>query len=185
MSASKLQVLIDSTVAQFNEAKKDGVLTLSEVVKIAGSILKDIYALEGVSTEEKKAFVLMALKRGLDAAGSLQGLSHVDPALVAEVEKQSIHMAVTAVFGLGDAFPQAFAEIHTIVSYIRSFLSKYLPGCSQAAAVAAVLDPKDAALIAEAVKGPAAAAAAPAPAETLEVRSVETTPPSTAPAPQL
>jgi hypothetical protein len=177
MSACKLQLLIDSTVAQFNEAKKDGVLTVSEVVKIAGSILKDIYALHGVSMEEKKAFLLMALKRGLDAAGHLQGLSHVDPAVLAEVEKQSIDMAVTAVFGLGDAFPQAFAEIQSIVSYVRSFLSKYLPGCSQAAVVAAVLDPKDAALIAEAVKSLAHA-------ETLQVRTVETTPPSAAPAPQ-
>jgi len=179
MSASNLQSLLDSTVAQFNEVKKDGSLTLPEVVKIATTVFKGVYALENVSKHEKKAFVLMALERGISAAGPLQGLSHVDPAIVSEVEKQALHLAVSAVFGLEDAFPHAFAEVQGALSYIRRSLSKCLPACSQAAVTVSVLDPKDAALIAEAVKAAPAFAAPPAPL--LEVRSVETSQVSVAP----
>jgi hypothetical protein len=177
MSTSKLQVLLDSTVTQFRSIKQSGSVTLPEVVKIATTILKDIYFLESVSTEEKKAFMLMALQRGLDAAGPLQGLGLVDSAVV---EKHALHLAVTAVFGLVDTFPQAFAEAQTALSYVRSFLSKYLPVCSQAATAA--LEPKDTALIAEAL---ASLKAFSAPVTTLEVRTVETTPESVAPVAQV
>ena len=192
MSTSKLQALLDSTVAQFNELKNGGALTLPEVLKIATGVFKEIYKTKTLSTEEKKALVFLALQRGLKAAGPLQGLSHVDPGIVSEVEKQSLHMAVTAVFGLGDAFPQAFAEIQGFLSYIRCFLSKYLPACSEAATVVYGLDPKDGALIAEAVKALKAVTAAPAPAPAsapapppgLEVRTVETSPESVVPVAQ-
>jgi hypothetical protein len=178
MPGSKLELLLDSTVTQFKEVQKTGALTLPEVVKIATTVAKEIYTLETLTTEEKKAVVLMALQRGLDSVGPLQGLSHVDPALASEVEKHVLHIAVTAIFGLGDVFPQAFAGAQNALSYIRSSLSKYLPFCSQAA-VASALDPKDTALIAEAVK---AFGSVSAPA--LEVRTVETTPQSVAPVPQ-
>lgn len=194
MSTSKLQSLLDSTVTQFNELKKDGVLTLPEVLKVATGVFKEIYAFKDLSTDEKKGLVFLALQRGLKAAGHLHGLSHVDPGIVAEVEKQSLHMAVSAVFGLGDAFPQAFAEVQGFLSYIRCYLSKYLPACSEAAAVVSVLDPTDGALIAEAVKAlksvtaPAAAAADPVAhadlAPALEVRTVETSPESVVPVAQ-
>lgn len=171
-----LQALLDSTVVECKAIKAAGAVTLPEVVKVATGILKQIYMLKTITTEEKKAFVLMALQRGLDAAGPLQFLSHVDPAIVSEVEKQSLKMVVMAVFGVGEAFPQVFAELEYGLSYIRSFLSKYLPACSQAAATAAVLDPKDAVLIADAMKalGPQA----------LEVRTVEPTPQTVAQEPQ-
>ena len=201
MSTSKLQVLLDSTVAQFNDLKNGGSITLPEVLKIATGVFKEICTIKALSTDEKKGLVFLALQRGLKAAGPLQGLSHVDPGIVSEVEKQSLHVAVMAVFALGDAFPQAFAELQGFLSYIRCFLSKYLPACSEAAAAVSVLDPADGALIAEAVKAlkavtappasdpvadpapaPAAAApAAPAPAASppaLVVRTVETSPES-------
>jgi len=92
---------------------------------------------------------------------------------------------VSAVFGLEDAFPHVFAEVQGALSYIRQSLSKCLPACSQAAATVSVLDPKDAALIKEAVE--AVKALVPVPAPLLEVRSVETSQvseaPSSSPAP--
>jgi hypothetical protein len=101
------------------------------------------------------------------------------------VEKQLLHIVVNAVFGLADAFPQIFAQMKGIVSSVRRFLSKYIPACSEAAAIASALDPKDGALIAEAVAvlklltTPAAPASAPAP---LEIRTVESTQESVVPA---
>jgi hypothetical protein len=175
--SSVLQTLLDSTIAECAKAKQDGI-TVPEVIKIATTVFQGIYSLKVLSLAEKKAFVFLALERGLSAAGNLQGLSHVDPAIVAEVEKQALHMAMAAVFGLGDAFPQVFAEVESVLSYIRSFLSKCLPGCSGAAqAVAVALDPKDAQLIAEAVKSLNAAVAPAA----LAVRTVGTTQVSVAP----
>lgn len=195
MPTSKLQSILDSTITQFNHMKQDGVLTLPEVVKVAMGVVKDIHAVKGLSIDEQKGLVFLALQRGLAAAGSLQGLSHVDPGIVAEVEKQSLHMAVSAVFGLAEAFPQVFAEIQGLLSYIRCYLSRYLPACSEAAVAASVLDPTDGALIAEAVKAlkavtsPAGAAdpvahTAPLPVSALDVRTVETTQESAAPSPQ-
>jgi hypothetical protein len=176
MAPSKLKALLDSTVAHFTELKNDDSLTLGEVLKVATGLLKEIYTFKDLSTDEKKGLVFLALRRGLDAVGHLKGLSHVDPGILAEVEKQSLHMAVTAVFGLGEAFPQAFAEVQGFLSYVRRFLSKYLPACSEAAAVASVLDPADGELIAEAVKALKAVTAPPAASDpaALEVRTLET-----------
>jgi hypothetical protein len=172
-----LQALLDSTVVQCKAIKASGTLTLPELGKIATGLLKEIYALKTITIEEKKAFVLMALQRGLDAAGHLQFLSHVDPAIASEVEKESLKMVVGAVFGLGDAFPQAFAHMEYGLSYIRSFLSKYLPVCSQDTfPLPPRLGPKDTELIVEALK-----AAGP---QTLEVRTVEPTPQAAAQEPQ-
>ena len=166
---SVLQDTLDSTIAEFAKAKDSGI-TVHEVVKIATNVLQGIYSLKGVTLEEKKAFVFMALQRGLTAAHLK--LPPIDPTIVAEVEKQLLHVAVGAVFGLVDAFPDAFAGVETFLAYIKSSLSKCLPGYSGAAqAVAAVLGPKDAELIAEAVKSMNGTASAPAPA--LEIRSVE------------
>jgi hypothetical protein len=182
MGASKLELLLDSTVTQFKEVQKTGTLTLPQVLKIATTVAKDIYTLETLTTEEKKAVVLMALQRGLDSVGPLKILNHVDPALASEVEKHVLHVAVMAIFGLGDVFPHAFAGAQNALSYVRSYLSKYLPFCSQAAAVASTLDPKDTLLIAEAVKALKAFDSVSAPA--LEVRTVETNPQSVAPVSQ-
>jgi hypothetical protein len=185
-----LQALLDSTVAQCKQIKASGTLTLPELVKVATGILKEIYALKTITIEEKKAFLLMALQRGLDAAGPLQFVSHVDPAIVSEVEKQSLKMIVTAVFGIVDAFPQVFEGIESGLSYIRSFLSKYLPLCSQGPfPLPPRLGTDDSALIVEALKaaGPqpvAPAGSQPVAPATLEVRTVEPTPQAVAQEPQ-
>jgi hypothetical protein len=93
------------------------------------------------------------------------------------VEKQILHIVVNAVFGLADAFPQVFAQMKGIVSSVRRFLSKYIPACSEAAAIASALDPKDGALIAEAVAALKLLTTPP-----LEIRTVESTQESVVPA---
>lgn len=148
---SALQSILDSTLQSFKDVKKSGNVTQVDVLKIATNLLKSLYTMETLTTDEKKAFVFMSLQRGLNEVGRLQELSCVDPGIVSEVEKQILHIVVNAVFGLGDAFPQVFAEIKGIVSSVRRFLSKYIPACSEAAAVASSLDPKDGVLIVEAV----------------------------------
>ena len=183
MSTSPLQTLLDSTVAQFVALKAKGGAAVPDVIAIATSTFKVLYSLAALSANEKKAFIFMALQKGLAAAGPLQGLPHVDPAIVSAVETQTLHIAVNTVFAFAEAYPQVVAEIEGAISYIRSSLSKCLPGCSQAAAVVATLDPKDSALIEQAVAALKAltepVAADPAP---LAIRSVESTQESVAPA---
>lgn len=175
---SALQSILDSTIQSFKDVKKTGDVTQVEVLKIATNLLKSLYAIDNLTTDEKKAFVFMSLQRGLNEVGRIQGLSCVDPGIVSEVEKQILHIVVNAVFGLVDAFPQLFAEMKGIVSSVRRFLSKYIPACSEAAAVASALDPKDGALIAEAVAA-LKLLTTPAP---LEIPSVKSTQESVVPA---
>jgi hypothetical protein len=173
-----LQSILDSTLQSFKDVKKSGDVTQIEVLKIATNLLKSLYAMDALTTDEKKAFVFMSLQRGLNEVGRLQELSCVDPGIVSEVEKQILHIVVNAVFGLADAFPQVFAQMKGIVSSVRRFLSKYIPACSEAAAIASALDPKDGALIAEAVAA-LKLLTTPAP---LEIRTVESTQESVVPA---
>ena len=176
MSTSPLQAILDSTVAQFISLKAKGGATAPDVIAIATSTFKVVCTLAALSVDEKKAFIFMALQKGLAAAGPLQGLVHVDSAIVSAVETQTLHVAVNTVFAFAEAYPQVVAEIEGALSYVRSSLSKCLPGCSQAAAVVATLDPKDSALIEQAVAALKAVtttvAGDPAP---LAIRNVEST----------
>lgn len=179
MSTSPLQTLLDSIVAQCVALKgKDGV-TVPHIIIMATSAFKGLYSVSALSADEKKAFIFMALQKGVAAAGSLQGLVKLDPAL----ESQVLHMAVNTVFAFAEAYPQVVAGVDGVLSYIRSCLSKVLPGCSQVAAVAATLDPKDGALIEQAVAAlkalttpvPSEAALVPSEPAPLEIRNVEST----------
>jgi hypothetical protein len=165
MSATNLENLFDSIKKQLTTIHESGGLTTATLLKLATNLVKDVSLMEGLSLEEQKGIVFSALQQGLASLGPLQNLFHTDPAVVA-------NMAVNAVFGLQEAFPALFSQAHGLLSYIRCFLSKYLPVCSQAAAVASVVDPKAAELIAKAVESLKSATAA---APTLQVRNVETT----------
>jgi len=163
MSGTPLQNIIDSVKQQFLDAKKDGRVTTTEVLAITATVLKQVQAFEGLSDDEKKSIAFLSLQQGLAAAGPLQGFSHVSPALVSELEAQVLHLAVNSAF--------AFLAAAPALSYIRRFLSKYLPFCSQAAVAVSVVDPKDGALIAQAVEALKGVAHPPG----LQVRSVDTT----------
>jgi hypothetical protein len=163
-----LESIVNETKQAFVSAKADGKLEAAEVVQIATGVAKKIHALQTVSADEKKALVLLALKKGLAEAGGLLGLKNLSiagPDALAAVEKQVLNAALAAVYGLMDAAPHLFAPAHNLLSRLRGFLSVLLPYCSQAAALASVLDPKDAKLIEEAKAYLEGLAAAPAASE--------------------
>jgi hypothetical protein len=150
-----LQGIINETKAAFVIAKFDGKLEASEVVQIATDLAMKIHALSSASLDEKMALVALALKKGLAAADGLQGLSDLaasGPAGVAAAEKQVLDGALAAVNILLSAAPHLFSPSKNLLSSLRESLSKCLPFCSQAALLAQVFDPKDSALIQEAVK---------------------------------
>jgi hypothetical protein len=168
MSSTPLQTLFDKVKSLCVAATKDGKLEVQEVLNIAFVALKGIVAFTGLSVTEKKALVLLSLQHGLSAAGSLKGFDRIDPSISQELEKQVLSLATQSAFAALDAVPQVF-EVGAAVSCVRQSLSKYLPFCSQAAEVLSTLDPKDSALIAEAVELLTGVQSA------LEVRTVEST----------
>jgi len=164
MSCTPLEAFIDKIKGQCVDAAKDGKIEVSELLTIAFVALKDIVAFESLSITEKKALVLLSLRHGLSAAGSLQGFAHIDSSLIVELEQQMLNLATRSAFAALDAAPQLFQA--GAVSCIRQSLSKYLPFCSQGAQILSTIDPKDSALIAEAVQGVQAV---------LQVRTAEST----------
>jgi hypothetical protein len=152
MSTTPLQTIVESIKQPFLDARAADKLTFAWVLRTATTLVKQVYAFEGLSDTEKKAIVLLALQQALAAAGPLQGFSHVDPAIVAELQNQALYLVVASVVELVDSFPQVFAEIHTALSSVREFLSKYLPFCSQVAVAAWVVDPRDSELITQALE---------------------------------
>jgi hypothetical protein len=154
-SVTGLQGIINETKAAFVIAKFDGKLEASEVVQIATEVAMKVHALSVGSLDEKKALVALALKKGLAAADGLHGLADLaasGPAGVAAAEKQVLDAALAAVNALLGAAPHLFAPAQTLLSSLKRSLSRCLPFCSQVAALAEVVDPKDSALIAEALK---------------------------------
>jgi hypothetical protein len=154
MSSPKLlQSLINETKAAFVVAKFDGKLEVSEVIQIATDCAQKVYALSNCSQEEKKALVMFALKKGLEAAGGLSGLTDLvssNPAAIIEAERQILDGALVAVNALMVAAPQLFSVVQKASSSLKQSLSVCLPFCSQAV-LENVLDPKDSALVAEAL----------------------------------
>lgn len=165
-SPQSLQSLINETKAAFVIAKFDGKLEVAEVIQIATVCAQKVHALLNCSTEEKKALIHLALKKGLEAAGGLSGLSDIissNPLVLAEAERQIIDGALVAVDALMGAAPHLFAPVQKAVSSLRRYLSVCLPVCSQVAVIASIFDPKDSALIAEALTVLKGVAAVPVP----------------------
>ena len=135
MSATQIQQAIADAKVAFIAAKSDGKLQAEEVVQIALLVGKKIYTIFGASLAEKEALVLLCLKKGLAAAGGMQGLD--DPA----AEKQVLAAALKTVKLMKEYVPQLFA-------LPKGFFSC----CSGLAAAGAALLPKDAAVIMEALQ---------------------------------
>jgi len=74
MSATPLEALVKETRHAFIIAKSDGVLDSGEVIQIAVGLAQKIQALANLSGAEKKALLLLTLKKGLDASGGLDTL---------------------------------------------------------------------------------------------------------------
>jgi hypothetical protein len=74
MSLTPLEELVKETRHAFIIAKADGVLDAGEVIQIATALVMKIQKLVGLSGSEKKAMLLLTLKKGLDASGGLDSL---------------------------------------------------------------------------------------------------------------
>ena len=74
MSLTPLEELVKETRHAFIIAKADGVLDAGEVIQIATNLVIKIQKLATLSGSEKKAMLLMTLKKGLDASGGLESL---------------------------------------------------------------------------------------------------------------
>lgn len=148
MSTALEQIVRDAKVS-FIIAKHDGVLEASEVVQIALEVALKIHALGSLSEDEKDAMVVLALKKGLAAAGGMRDLPAFAalPAEAAEfVENELLKAGAAAVKAMRGAAPRLFAPV-------KNFLQSCLPYFSKAAAVASpVLPPKDAKLVKEALE---------------------------------
>ena len=75
MSLTPLEELVKETRNAFIIAKADGVLDAGEVIQIATILVVKIQKLVGLSGSEKKAMLLLTLKKGLDASGGLDTLT--------------------------------------------------------------------------------------------------------------
>jgi len=97
---SELNDIFKETRASFIIAKSDGVLDSSEVIQIAVELAQKVSKLANLSGSEKKALLLHALKKGLEDAGGLAGITAyagVGPDVMAAVEEQLLGAASVAV----------------------------------------------------------------------------------------
>jgi len=97
---SELNDIFKETRASFIIAKSDGVLDSSEVIQIAVELAQKVSKLANLSGSEKKALLLHALKKGLEDAGGLSGITAytgVSPDVMAAVEEQLLGAASVAV----------------------------------------------------------------------------------------
>jgi len=74
MSLTPLEELVKETRHAFIIAKADGVLDAGEVIQIATMLVVKVQRLVGLSGSEKKAMLLLTLKKGLEASGGLDSL---------------------------------------------------------------------------------------------------------------
>lgn len=142
---ASLQDLIDETKTAFIAAKADGKLDVSEVVQIAVQLAGRLQAFHGASGAEKRAVVVLTLKKGLKAAGgvgSLPGLAKSSAEVKAVLEKQLLDAAGAAV--------DAALAVASGKMDLRKQGGSCLLACLKTAAAVA-LAPKDAAVVAEAL----------------------------------
>ena len=181
-----IESIIDSTRARFIAAKSDGVLDAAEVVQIAVDVAAKLQKLGPLSGKEKRALVLMALKKGLEAAGGVEQLPGLKEATLAEKEAFEQQLLVAAGAALDAVVAVATGKIQ--LKKPATWLA-CLPFCSVLLKVAVVIVPKDQEIVREALTQASQisslAAAQLAPSEAAEAPAVavpeqvsETQPPS-------
>jgi hypothetical protein len=72
--SSPIESLVKETCAAFIIAKADGQLDAGEIIRIAIDLSQKIQKLANLSGSEKKALLLLSLKRGLEMSGGLDSL---------------------------------------------------------------------------------------------------------------
>ena len=122
---SDITSLVENVVKSLVSASADGKLDVSEVIKIGTELSKTLK----LTPHEKKAVVSLALKKGLDEVKASSEL------------KKAVDTVVDAV-----------SVSTTLLSSLKHSLLKCLPVCSRGVEVLALIDPKDAELVAKALK---------------------------------
>jgi len=144
---SALEAIVKETKALFIIAVEDGTLDSTEVMKIAVQVSQKLQALPALSGSDKKATLLYVLKKALDvscALDSLPGLKGVSQEIKQSFENQLLN-AASATIDIFVAASQGKLNLKNPSTYLTC-----LPFCLKA--VEAVLDPKDAAVLQEALK---------------------------------
>lgn len=144
---SALEAIIKETKALFIIAVEDGVLDANEVMKIAVQVSQKLQALPALSGSDKKATLLYVLKKALDiscALDSLPGLKGASQEIKQSFENQLLN-AASATIDIFVAASQGKLNLKNPSTFLTC-----LPFCLKA--VEAVLDPKDAAVLQEALK---------------------------------
>jgi hypothetical protein len=98
--STALELIVKETKAAFIIAKSDGKLDASEVIQIAVDLAKKIQTLGNLSGSEKKALLLLTLKKSLDASGGLDTLAsfaNATPEVKAAFEDQLLTAASTTI----------------------------------------------------------------------------------------
>jgi hypothetical protein len=165
-----LEELVKEARHAFILAKSDGVLDAGEVVQIGLLVARGVQKLQGLSGPEKKAVVLLSLKKGLDAAGGLPGFDGADAAVKEEVEKNLLAAASAAV----DA-ALAVAAGKLDLRKPAAWKACCLPLLSAGAAAAQAYVPKDQPLLKEALSFVAKKTSAAIQESEVKVESVKVT----------
>lgn len=144
-----LEEVIKETRHAFIIAKADGILEAGEVVQIAVDVARKLQKFLGLSGAEKKAVVLLTLKKGLDSAGgvsSLPGLKEATPEMQEIFEKQLLS-AASAALDVVVAVAAGKIDLRKPASW-----KACLPACVSLAKGALVLLPKDQVILKEALE---------------------------------
>jgi hypothetical protein len=145
MSAGAIENLIKETRASFIIAKSDGNLTAAEVIQIGIELSQKLHHLGNLSGSEKKAVLLLALRKGLETSGGLDALQAFAGA-TAEAKKEFEEHLLTAASTAVDAL---FAVASGAIDLKKpSTWLSCLPACLSA--VKSVLPAKEAAILEEA-----------------------------------
>jgi hypothetical protein len=146
-ASSPLEALIKETKASFMIAKSDGVLDASEVIQIAVEVSQKVQKVAGLSGSEKKAMLLMALRKGLETSGgvaSLPGFSNASAETKQAFEDQLINAASVSIDMVLSA-ASGKLDLRKPSSWMQC-----LPVCMGLAKT--VMSPKDTAVLEEAKK---------------------------------
>jgi hypothetical protein len=147
-TADPLEDIIKGACDAFTTAKADGVLEAGEVVQIAVDVARKLQRLAGLSGSEKKAVVLLTLKKGLDAAGGVASLPGLKEASLEMQEGFECQLLAAAGAALDIAFAAAAGKIDL---QKPASWKACLPACLSLAQAAVVLVPKDQQIVKDAL----------------------------------
>lgn len=147
---SELERIVKEARDVFIVAKTDGKLDAAEIIQIGLTVARGVQKIASLSGAEKKAVVLLALKKGLDAAGGLPVIEGATPEVMASVEKQ-LFAAAEAAVDVAIAVANGKFDLRKPASWKTACLPLCLPLFSSALAPLAASVPKDQPILQEAL----------------------------------